>query len=197
MNTRVVDPAYHVGLAGRRNQQARAVRHLGDWHLAASFEDGKDGLVKLVHDGNRLHWEVTGLAGSAGHHGASAAAVWHAHRHLDVVTQQFYGRGAGYDALGTAPLRIPAISSLNGLETKVGPWQAYGYAGVVYAARSTSNRTVTQWTAGFGRDLGRDPVGRISLGVQFSRLDRTVWDGPHGRQNLLMVSLRQYFGSFR
>src|SRR5512143_1173703 len=136
MNTRVVDPAYHVGLAGLRNQQVRAVRRLGDWRIAVSFEDGKDGILKLVHDSGRLHWEVMALSGSAGHHGVSAAAVWHALPHLDVVTQQLYGKGVGHDALNTAPLGVPAAATLNGLETHPGRWQFYGYGGLVYASRS-------------------------------------------------------------
>jgi len=197
MNTRVVDAAYHVGLVGDRNAQARGVRRMGNWRLAMSFEGGKDGVVKLVHDSPRLHWEVAGLAGGAGRRGVMAAAVWRLHPNLDAVTQQFYARSGGVYALDTAPAGVPAASSLGGLEMRRGSWRAYGYGGLVYAARSEGNRRVTQWTAGLSRELGRNVVGRITMGVQVSRIGRSLWEGPHGRQNLIMLNVRQFFGAAR
>jgi len=38
MNTLVVEPGYHVGLAGLRNRQLRIVHDNGNWHMALSYE---------------------------------------------------------------------------------------------------------------------------------------------------------------
>src|SRR6266849_11107705 len=50
MNSFVVDPGYHVGLAGVRNRQLRITRDDGNWHLAVSYEAGNSFLAKLAHD---------------------------------------------------------------------------------------------------------------------------------------------------
>lgn len=198
MNTRVADPAYHVGLAGVRNQQVRAIRRMGGWNMAISFEDGRDGLVKFTHDSPRLHWEAMAVGGRRGHHGGGIAAIWRATPHIQLVTQQYAARGGGVDALGTAAQRVPAFSTIEGVETSMGKWQPYGYAGLVYAARAPGNRTVRQITGGLIRELARDRVGDFTLNVQLSRLDRSVWQGAGvGRQTLVMLSLRHTFGAMR
>jgi hypothetical protein len=53
---------------------------------------------------------------------------------------------------------------------------------------------VTQWSGGFWRVIQRDRWGLTSLGVQFSLLDRSLWDGRYGRQAFTMISVRRTFG---
>ncbi len=191
MHTLVADPAYHVGLAGVRDRQVRVVRHDGNWHFAASFENGKDFLSKVVHDGKRLHWELIGVAGKEGHHGASLAYTWKAHSRLTLVGQHYMARGGGKDALGTAPASVLAKSNIVGAEIK-GPlkFQLYGYSGFVHADRSAGNRMVRQSTTGFLRSIAKDAFGEATVDFQYSRLDRSVWSGQQGQMNLVMVSLR-------
>jgi hypothetical protein len=198
MNTVVADPAYHTGLAGVRDRQVRVVRHEGNWHFAASFENGKDFLSKIAHDGKRLHWELIAVGGKEGHHGASVAYAWKAHRRLTLVGQHFMARGGGKDALGTAPAYVLAKSNIVGAEM-IGPlgFQLHGYSGFVQADRSPGNRMVRQSTAGVSRTLTKDTLGTATMNFQYSRLNRSVWSGQHGDMNLLMVSLRHTFASPR
>ncbi|MDQ6700300.1 MAG: hypothetical protein M3Z36_08950 [Acidobacteriota bacterium] len=94
-------------LAGRiGDRQIRVVRRLGDWHAAISLERGRDVLPKIVHDTKRTHLEAIGLLGAKGRHGASLAAVVHASPKLDLVSQQFWSKSGGVDALSTIPAGV-------------------------------------------------------------------------------------------
>ena len=196
MSTRIVDPAYHVGLLGYRNRQVRVMRRMGSWQAAVTFENGKDFLPKIVHDSKRLHWELIGVAGRQGHHGASVAVIAHATRRIDLIAQQGWLRGGARDELGTVAATAKSTATIEGIEANLPKGlQVFGYGGLVYAARSAGNRYVRQWTAGFTKSTGRDRVGPSLINVQFSQMDRAVWGGPHGDMTLVMVSYRHYVGN--
>src|SRR5437763_987062 len=89
MNTLVVEPAYHVGLAGVRNRLIRITRDEGNWHYAVSYEHGRVFLAKAAHDSPRMHLEAIG-AGSVHRRGAAFAAVVHASRKVDIVSEEVF-----------------------------------------------------------------------------------------------------------
>ena len=192
MNTRVADPAYHVGLLGYRNRQVRVMRLMGSWSAAATFEDGRNGAAKLVRDSRRLHWEVAGLAGRGGRYGASVAAVVHAAPGIDVVAQQGIVRGETDYTLRVVPEDVAGVSTLAGLEAKVGRlFEFYGYGGAVRGRRPPGNRLVAEFTAGLARSVQRDRYGSTTVGAQLSRFHRTVWQGPEGPMNMFMLQIRR------
>jgi hypothetical protein len=196
MHTRVADAGYHVGLLGYRNRQVRVLRHAGSWQAGLAFENGRDFLPKLTHDGRLLHWEVTGVAGAGGHHGASAATVVHIRKKVDLVTQQSWIRKGGKDLLNAVPAGVAAGSSLAGIEAKLpAGFQAYAYSGVAYGARSAGNRQVREWTLGFSHALGRDTLGPAVVNLEFAQLDRALWTGAHGGMHFSMISIRHYLGT--
>ena len=198
MNTRVVDPAYHVGLMGVRNRQVRVTRHFGNWHAVAAFEEGDDFTAKLAQDGKRLHWELIGIGGREGRYGGSVAAVVHVLPSIDWVSQQAWVREGGRQALSTVPNEAPATSTIQGIEAKVTEkWQLFGYGGLVYGGRSSGNRIVYEWSAGFSRETWENRVGHMVLAGQYAKLGRALWSGPTGGSHFVEFSLRQYFGGAR
>lgn len=198
MNTRVAEPAYHVGLMGYRNHQVRVARHFGNWHAALSFENGRDFLPKLVRDSKRLHLEFIGLTGRGGHHGASMAAVVHVSPKIDWVNQQAWVRKGGKDALGVVPTTVPATSTIQGIEVKVTrAFQVYGYGGLVYGERSAGNRIVREGSVGFTWEFIHNRVGHAILNMQIAQLNRAIWSGPSGNMTVFMASVRQFFGGAR
>jgi hypothetical protein len=195
MNTRVVDAGYHVGLLGFRDRQVRVVRHLGNWLAAVSLEHGNDVLPKIVRDTKRTHLELTGLIGPKGRHGVTLATVLHASPKLDLVTQQFWSRSGGPDALSTIPAGVKMYSTLEGAEFRiVKSLQLYTYGGFVYGQRSPGNRAVGEWTIGLSQDVFKDHYGLAVLSAQYSELARVTWDGKQGSMKFAMVSMRHYFG---
>ena len=191
MNTLVVDPAYHVGLAGVRYRLVRITRDEGNWHMAVSYEAGRNFLGKIAHDSARLHVEATGL-GSRSRRGGSFAAVVHAPRKIDFVTTEMVTHGAGVELLGTLPPWVNTYSTLQGVEMRIRPTvELFAYGGIVYGARSGGNRTVRMWTAGFLRHLFEErPWGAASISGQYSQMDRSTWVGGHGAMNYLQVAFR-------
>ena len=195
MHTRVVDAGYHAGLLGYRNRQIRVVRHAGAWQAGLALENGRDVLPKLAHDSRLLHWELIGVAGGRGHHGGSAAAVLHIRKNMDLVTQQSAIRNGASDALNAVAPGVWTLSSLYGVEAKLAAgFQAYGYSGLVYGARSADNRQVREWTLGFSHVLGRGGLGPSVVNVQVSQLDRALWSGARGSMHFGMISIRHYLG---
>ena len=195
MNTRVVDAGYHVGLLGSRDRQIRIVRRLGNWHAAISVEHGSDVLSKIVHDSKRAHWEAIGLIGAKQRHGAGMAAVFHAGPKIDFVTQQFWSKGGGPDALSTIPAGVITYSTLEGAEIKIAKgFQLLTYGGLVYGEHSTGNRAVGEYTIGFSQDVSKDRYGLAVLSAQYSEVARATWDGKQGSIKIAMVSMRHYFG---
>ncbi|MBI3209895.1 MAG: hypothetical protein HYZ37_13495 [Candidatus Solibacter usitatus] len=198
MNTYAVDPAYHVGLAGVRDRQVRVVHHGERWHAGVSMENGKDILPKIARDGDRLHWEITGVVGRRGHHGISAAAVWKLNRHISLMGQQYVARGGGVDALNTAGAETHASSTIGGIECQVRPnLRVFGYGGMVYASRWNGNRDVREFTVGMSRIIAKDKIGEWITAFQVSQLDRSQWTGGSGSMHLVMASLRHSFGQPR
>ncbi|MBI3680165.1 MAG: hypothetical protein HY235_07180 [Acidobacteria bacterium] len=198
LSTLVADPSYHVGLAGLRNRQIRVAVQEGKWHIAAAFEDGRDLVAKAAHDGERLHWEASAVAGGNGHRGGGVSAYWRVTSRVMLSGQQFSARGGGKYALGTAPGWVKADSMLGGVEVKLKPpWQVFGYYGTVVAAKSPQNRNVREWTAGCVRELLADRLGRMQFTAQYSRLGRSVWDGQKGEIGMWMAAVRHTWGERR
>ncbi len=191
MNPLVIEPAYHVGLAGVRNRQLRITREDGNWRASVSYEAGKSFLGKLAHDSNRLHLEAMGL-GSAHRRAASVAAVIHASRPIDIVTQQVVSHGVGPELLNTIPAGVDAHSTILGVEVRARPTlELFAYGGIAYGGRSPGNRTVRQWTAGLIQHLFEEqPWGAASLSAQISQLDRSTWPGGNGDLNYVQFSFR-------
>lgn len=195
MNTRVVDAGYHVGLLGFRDRQIRVVRHLGRWQAAVSIERGKDVLPKIARDSKRAHWEAIGLFGAQGRRGVSLAGVLHASPKVDLVTQQFWSKGGGPDALSTIPAGVVMYSTLEGVEARIARGlQVFTYGGFVHGQRSAGNRAVGEWTVGFAKDILKDRYGLAVLSSQYSELARATWDGRQGAMKFAMISMRHYFG---
>jgi hypothetical protein len=196
MNTRVADAGYHVGLIGNRDRHFRVVRHEGNWHFALSYERGRDFVPKVAHDSKWLHFEVMGVKGAGGHVGGSVAAVVHATRKLDLVTQQFRARAGGRDALNALPAAATTLSTINGFEYRAPlGLQIYGYAGRVNGDYSTGNHTVGENSVGFSRQIWNGGAhGRTVLGIQLSHLSRRTWSNADGRQTLAIVSVRHNLG---
>jgi hypothetical protein len=170
---------------------------MGNWNAAVSFENGRDWLSKIAHDSRHLHLEVTGVLGGVRHHGASVAAVIHPTSRLDIVTQQFWSKGGGRDALSTAPANVHVLSTIEGVEWKLREGlRLFGYGGLVYGGRSSGNRAVSEASAGFSQDLIKpNRYGSAVLSGQISRMQRTLWTDAEGEMNMAMLSVRYYFGA--
>ncbi len=194
MNTIVVEPGYHVGLAGARNRQLRLTRSLGRWQAAVAFEHrgGPDFAAKLVRDGGRSHYEAAILAGHQGRRGVALAAVVRPTSRLTWVNQQIWSQGLGPDLVGPLPARVHAHALIQGLEVKLtGKLQVFGYGGLAYAGRSPGARLLRQWSAGFHRSLFKHPLyGATFLSFQFSQAGRALWPGGSGSMNYFMFALR-------
>ncbi len=191
MNSLVIDPAYHVGLAGLRNRQLRITRDSGSWHMAVSYEAGKSFLGKLAHDTRRLHVEATGL-GSLHRRAGSFAAAIHAPHKIDFITQEVISQGAGPELLNTLPPGARTYSTFQGMEMRVRPtWEIFAYGGLVHGGRAIGNRNVREWTAGFIHHLFEEqPWGAASIAAQISQMDRATWQDGHGDMNYVQVSFR-------
>jgi len=201
MNTIVVEPAYHVGLAGGRNRQLRITHSTGAWQAALAYEyrRGGDVAFKLAHDGERTHWEAVVLAGHGGRRAAGLAAVVRATSRLSWVSQQLFSQGAGPDLVGSLPAEVQAHAAIQGLEARLsGKLEVFAYGGLAYAARSPGNRLLRQWTVGWHRKLFQHAsYGSTSLSFQYSQLDRTLWTGRHGEMNYVMIGLRHFLPARR
>ncbi|HEU0119690.1 MAG TPA: hypothetical protein VFQ91_04135 [Bryobacteraceae bacterium] len=197
MNTRVADGGYHVGLLGNRDRQIRIVWHQKNWQFGLSYERGRDFVPKVVRDSKKLHLELIGVYGAGKHRGGSVAAVVHATRRIDLVMQAYRARGGGRDALSTLPTTVAMVSGLAGVEFKLTrKLLLFTYAGQVAGGRSEGNRAVSEYTAGFTRDVWSDrEKGKTTVSAQFSQITRKTWSGGSGQQALAIVSMRHTFGS--
>lgn len=191
MNTLVTDPAYEVGLAGVRNRQVRITREEGSWRFAVSYEAGKNFLGKIARDRGRMQVEVTGL-GSRHRAAGSVAAVLHAPRQIDIVSQQVFSHGAGPELLNTIPAGVNAYSTIQGIEVRARrTLELFAYGGATYGARSAGNRVVREWTVGFIQALFEQPPwGAATLSGQLSQVDRATWSLQHGDMTYFQVSFR-------
>lgn len=201
MNTVVVEPAYHVGLAGGRNRQLRITHGTGAWQMALGYEyrRGGDLAFKLARDSERTHWEAVLLAGHGGRRAVGLAAVVRAGSRVSWVSQQLWSQGVGPELVGSLPAGVPAQAVIHGLEARLSSkLEAFAYGGLAYAARSPGNRVLRQWTVGWHRKLFEHAsYGSTSLSFQYSQLDRTLWSGRHGEMNYLMIGLRHFLPSRR
>lgn len=197
MNTDVIDPAYHVGLLGSRTRQIRLARAMGAYTAAVAWEGEGNLVSKVVRDKNRQHYELAGFGGRFGRRGATVSAVLGVTNRLRVVTQQYWSKRAAYQALGVVPTGVNGVSTLEGVEARVSKnLELYSYGGIVYAARANSaaNRLVRQWTIGLNERVPM-PSLRASLlmSLQYSHVDRSIWEGRSGAMDFLMYRVRYTF----
>jgi hypothetical protein len=192
MNTDVIEPAYQVGLAGARRRQVRVAREFGKQHAAFAWESTGNWVGKLTTDRKAGHFEVAGFSGRGGRSGANAAAIVHARPRLRLIGQQFWSRRDLAEALGLVPGGVGGWATMVGVESPVArDWEIYSYAGEARGAHSTGNRAVRQYSGGFHyRRRTPSLLGSVTLSLQYSYLDRSLWDGRTGAMHYVMYRLR-------
>ncbi len=189
----VIDPAYHVGLLGDRKRQVRVIRELpSGWLAAASYEEGGNFVAKAVRDSARLHFEGLAFARRDGAWGGAAAVIIQATKRVSFLSQQFASDGAGREAVGGIPKGVRSYATIQGAEARLPhETKVFAYAGLVYGARSGSNRVVREWTVGAKKTLFTySNIGVASLAAHYSHVQRAVWSGPAGEMSYAMISLR-------
>ena len=200
MNTLVPEPNYHVGITGIRDKQVRIRRKINDkWQAAVAFEATHNLTMKVAGDLKYAHLELLGAAGGRDRRGVGFSASIHARKSLNVITHNFWSEGIGPEELALLPAHVHAHATLQGLEWKLPRgWQLFGYGGIVYGTRSTSNRTVRQWSAGFVKRITNSPgKPNVQITGQVSQFDRSLWNNAHGEQTYAMLAVRYSFPSFR
>lgn len=192
MNTDVIDPGYHAGLAGLRRRQVRAAHTFGMQTAAAAWQSNGDWEAKWAVDGHAGHFETAGLAGRDGRRALQLSAVAHAAAHLRIVTQQFVARRALNEALNLMAPGASGFATLQGAEWDVGKkLEWYSYAGWVRSRRSEGNRMVRQFTTGWNwRTPAAALHGVVTLGLQYSYVDRVLWDGRAGGMHFVACRMR-------
>jgi hypothetical protein len=192
MNTIVVDPAYHLGLAGIRRRSLRLTRELGS-HTAAAVEWASGGtfLAKVATDANAGHFEVMGGGGARGRAAAGLAHIIHVSARVNAVGQELWTRGLGPELLGFEPPGVWTLSTLHGIEAEITrALSLFGYGGIVYGSQSSGNRLGRQWTAGFQQRVFTGGPGILHFAAQISQVDRAVWRGVRGSMWYCMASAR-------
>jgi len=192
MNTDVIEPAYHVGLAGARRRQVRLVRNLGRQDLAVAWENNGIYVAKLAADRAFGHVEAAAFNGRSRRRGASIAAVIPASSKVRLVTQQMWSHRDIAEALNLVPPLVGGMATLEGVEAQLRRYfEVYAYAGMVYGDRSGGNRTVRQTSTGFNYRVPTPQWhGWMLFSLQYSYLDRAVWDGHSGAVHYLMYRMR-------
>lgn len=192
MNTLVIDPAYHVGIAGARRRQGRATYRTGRQTAAVAWENNGDFEGKWALDGAPGHLETAVLAGHRGRRALQISGVIRLGDRFRAVTQQYLARRALNEALSLVANGISGLATLEGVE-----WQAtkklewYWYAGLVRGERSAGNRLVQQYTSGCNwRSPAPSLRGTVTLSLQYSYVERGLWDGRSGGMHFLMYRLR-------
>jgi hypothetical protein len=195
LNTDVIEPAYHVGLAGVRRRQVRVVREFGRQHLALAWENNGNYVAKLTTDRSAGHFEVTAFSGRSGRRGAGAGAVINAGGRVRFITAGLWSRRDIAEALGVIPAGISGAGAIQGVEVQASrSLELYAYGGAVYGDRSSGNRTVRQWSTGFNyRKPPPGWYGAMLFSVQYSYVDRAVWDGRGGNLHYVMCRMRYAF----
>jgi hypothetical protein len=181
-----------VGLAGARRRQVRVAREFGKQHAAFAWESTGNWVGKLTTDRKAGHFEVAGFSGRGGRSGANAAAIVHARPRLRLIGQQFWSRRDLAEALGLVPGGVGGWATMVGVESPVArDWEIYSYAGEARGAHSTGNRAVRQYSGGFHyRRRTPSLLGSVTLSLQYSYLDRSLWDGRTGAMHYVMYRLR-------
>lgn len=195
MNTLVVEPAYHVGLVGARGRQFRLSRAMGDYHAVFAWETAGNFVAKATVDKRFGHAELAGFTGRRGERGVSAAGVISVAGPVRWVSQHYWSRRAAAQALGVVPRGLSGGSVLEGIEISVTRRvELYGYAGWVWAGKSSGNHLVWEYTAGGSYRIPAESMhGAFLLGVQASRIDRELWTGQSGAMNYLISTFRFTF----
>ena len=197
LHTDVIDPAYHVGLLGSRVRQVRVGRTMGIYKTVVAWETDGNILTKIVRDKSRGHLELGSLAGRFGRRGITGSAVAGLTSRFRLVTQQYWSKRAAAYALGVVPAGVNGLSTLDGMEAQVRKnLEVYSYAGLVYAAHAadSGNRLVREWTVGVNHRLNTPALwGSILMSLQYSHLDRAVWNGKAGEMDFLMYRFRYTF----
>ena len=192
MNTLVIDPAYHAGIAGARRRQVRATYRAGKQTAAVAWQNNGDFEGKWSLDGTAGHFETAALAGHGGRRALQVSGLGHLGDRFRVVAQQYLARRALNEALSLVSNGISGLATLEGVEwqtTKKLEW--YSYAGLVRSERSAGNRLVRQYTSGFNwRSPEPSLRGTVTLSLQYSYVDRALWDGRSGGMHFLMYRMR-------
>ncbi len=197
MATDVIDLGFHVGINGGRARQIRVTRELGKNQLAVAWEGNGNYLTKFVRDHNRSHYELGGFTGRNGQRGLAGSAIWSFNPRFRLVTIEYWNKRAACLSMGIAPVNANGFSTLEGLEVQVRRTvEIYSYAGLVYASRAveTGNRAVRQYTAGVNKVMQIPAMrGGVILSLQYSHIDRAVWNGKEGVLDFMMYRLRYTF----
>ena len=192
MNTDVIDPAYHVGIVGVRRRQVRLTGSLKKQTVAIDWEANGDFEAKLATDRGFGHVEIAALTGHAGRRALQVSTVLRAGQRLRLISQQYLARRSLNEALSLVSAGVGGFSTLEGVEVQATKQlEVYSYAGLIYSERSAGNRLVRQYSSGFN---WQRPVhtlhGYMTLSLQYSYLDRAVWDGRTGTMQFLMSRVR-------
>jgi hypothetical protein len=192
MNTEVIDPAYHTGLAGTRRRQVRASYVFGRSAAAAAWQSNGDFEGKWALDAGSGHFEAAALAGRRGRRATQVSAVLHVSPQLRLVTQQFVTHRALNEALNLVAPEASGFATLEGPEWQVRKkLEWYGYAGWVRSNRSAGNRLVRQFTTGWNwRSPAAALRGVVTLSLQYSYLERELWSGGSGSMHYVMGRMR-------
>ena len=187
-----------VGLLGSRVSQSRIARPFGDYKIAVAWEADGNLLTKVVRDKKSTHYELGALGGRFGRKGTTASAVISLTPKLRFVNQQYWAKRAAYQALGVMPIGTNGLSTIEGAEFQVRrTTELYAYGGLVYANRmdTTANRRVRQWSADVNQKFAvpGNWHGGMILSLQYSHLDRAVWNGKEGAMDYLMYRFRYTF----
>ena len=195
MNTDVIEPAYHVGLGGARRRQVRVGRTFGRQHAAVAWENNGNYVAKIATDRGFGHLEAAAFSGRSGRRGASASGFLRLSGRLRLATQEMWSHRDIAQALSLVPPLTSGFSVLEGVEAQCTKrLEVYAYAGIVYGDRSTGNRAVRQTSTGFNYRIPAPAWrGAVMLSLQYSYLDRAVWDGRTGQVHYAMYRLRYTF----
>jgi len=196
MNTHVVDPAYHVGLIGSRLRQVRLKRYIGDTTVAFAWEGPGNFVAKVAHDRNHQHLELAAFTGHYGRRGIQGSAVLSPTARVHLVTQEYWGENAAYQALGVVAPGISGLAALQGAEVRVAKnTEIYSYGGLVYAdhVKATENRVVREATVGIDHKIHIFLNSSILISLQYSYLDRSIWSGRQGVMHYVQYRMRYTF----
>jgi hypothetical protein len=196
MNTHVVDPAYHVGLIGSRLRQVRLTRYIGDTTVAFAWEGPGNFVAKAAYDHAHQHVELAAFTGHYGRRGVQGSAVLSPTARVHLITQEYWGENAAYQALGVVSAGISGLATLQGAEVRVTKnTEIYGYGGLVYAnrVRTTENRLIREETVGIDHKIRTSANSNILMSFQYSHLDRAIWSGRNGAMDYVQYRLRYTF----
>jgi hypothetical protein len=151
----------------------------------------------VVGDRDRKHFELGAFNGRFGRRGATGSTVFALSPRFCLVSQQYWSKRAAYQALGVVPDHANGGSTLEGIEGQVRKnLEVYSYAGWVYGSRvdTAGNRLVGQWTGGINQKVALPSLrSGLLLGLQYSHLDRAVWNGKQGVMDFVMYRVRYVF----